>query len=124
MTKGGVSARVGKATRLAASLARLTIAGNGPNTGKILTLKLFIAAKSPTLPLAYSSSGSGRSPISGRGFSVEYTTGMPDVIPSILSRRRTERASGSSNVVEKSLSGHEVRLAGLRLEGEGRVGLA
>jgi len=33
---------------------------------------------------------------------------MPDVIPASLSRRRTERARGSSNVVEKSLArGHE-----------------
>lgn len=31
------------------------------------------------------------------------TTGMPERIPSSFSRRRTERASGSSKVVEMSL---------------------
>jgi len=47
------------------------MAGMGPITGRIRTRKLFIALSSPTLPLTNSSSGRGRRPISGRGFSVE-----------------------------------------------------
>jgi hypothetical protein len=49
-----------------------TIAGIGPKTGKILTRKFDIACNSSTLPFWNSSSGRGRRPRSGRGFSVEY----------------------------------------------------
>lgn len=37
------------------------------------------------------------------GTSVEYTTGIPDVIPCKRRRRRTERASGSYTVDDMSL---------------------
>lgn len=48
------------------------MAGKGPSTGRIRTLKLAIALSSSTLPFSNSSSGSGSSAISGRGRSVEY----------------------------------------------------
>lgn len=51
---------------------RLTIAGNGPRTGKILTRKFAMGLSSSTFPFWNSASSSGRSPISARGFSVEY----------------------------------------------------
>jgi hypothetical protein len=51
------------------------MAGNGPSTGKMRTRKFDMACSSSTLPFSYSSSGSGKRPRSGRGFSVEYCDG-------------------------------------------------